>query len=62
MDRVYNMSCSCVYHSHHGYQKTCKGAAFVHSNPKTLTDFEAEALRIHQESDATISGVVAASR
>ena len=59
MDRIYTMSCGCIYHSHNGYTKSCSGSSYVHSNPKTLTDKEAIMLQIHQESTAEITGVIA---
>lgn len=59
MDRLYTMSCGCVYHSHHGYSKSCAGSSYVHSNIKTLNTKERILLSIHQESTTDITGVIA---
>lgn len=54
MDRTYHDSCGCVYNSHKGSLKSCPGASYVHSNPKTLSAIEAQLLDRHNGSTADL--------
>jgi hypothetical protein len=58
MNRLYTMSCKCVYHSSRGYTHECPGKAYQGTPPNKLSSVELRLLNKHETSTTTIEGVV----
>lgn len=58
MNRLYMMSCKCVYHSSRGYTHECPGKAYQGTPLIMLSAIELRLLNKHETSTATIEGVV----
>jgi len=58
MNRLYRMSCGCVYHSSNGYSHMCPGKAYQGTPSNKLSPVEIRLLNKHEVSTTTIEGVV----